>query len=85
MLRKILPHVAIVISVVYFVLFSIDRVNTAMGFISNDITKWLLVILGAVSIWNAVLIVRDDRRRMRRRAAARRQDMPMHPRRTGRN
>ena len=48
MLRKILPHAAIILSMMYFVFFCIDRVNSAMAFINNDITKWLLVILGVI-------------------------------------
>lgn len=75
MLRKIMPHVAIILSMMYFVFFCIDRVNSAMCFINNDITKWLLVILALVSIFNAVLLVVDNQKRAERkenRARARR-------------
>lgn len=75
MLRKILPHAAIVISGMYLVFFLIDRVNSAMGFINNDITKRLLLILCAISVVNALYLIRDDRKRLRQqqaRAAARR-------------
>ena len=67
MLRKLLPHAAIIISAMYFVFFFIDRVNEAMAFINNDITKGLLFALGVISIANAVIIIRDDRQRERRR------------------
>lgn len=67
MLRKILPHVAIILSMMYFVFFCIDRVNSAMAFINNDITKWLLVILGVISIYNAVLLIVGDQKRAERR------------------
>ena len=63
MLRKILPHVAIILSMMYFVFFCIDRVNSAMAFINNDITKWLLVILGVISIYDAVLLIVEDQKR----------------------
>ena len=66
MFRKVLPHVAIIISCMYFVFFFIDRVNPMMNFIDNDMTKILLFALGVVSIANAVVIVRDDRKRTRR-------------------
>ena len=67
MLRKLLPHVAIVMSLMYVVFFCIDRVNSAMAFIENDITKWLLLALCLVSIAEAVLLIADGRRRERRR------------------
>ena len=67
MLRKILPHVAIIPSMMYFVFFCIDRVNSAMAFINNDITKWLLVILGVISIYDAVLLIVEDQKRAERK------------------
>lgn len=50
----------------YFVFFFIDRVNSAMAFIDNDITKALLFVLCVISIIESVLLIRDDRRRTRR-------------------
>lgn len=67
MLRKILPHAAIILSIMYFVFFCIDRVNSAMAFINNDITKWLLVILGVISIYDAVLLIVGDQKRAERK------------------
>ena len=69
MLRKLLPHLAIILSCMYVVFFGIDRVNSAMAFIENDITKWLLLVLCLISITNAVLVIIDDRKRERRRRA----------------
>lgn len=67
MLRKLLPHVAIVISGMYFVFFFIDRVNSAMAFINNNITKGLLFVLCVVSICNSIRLICIDRRMERRR------------------
>ena len=67
MLRKLLPHAAIIISVMYFVFFFIDRVNSAMAFIDNDMTKGLLFALGVISILNAMFVIAEDRRRTRLR------------------
>jgi len=66
-LRKLLPHGAIIISLMYLVFFCIDRVNTAMAFINNDITKVLLLVLCIISSINAGLIIADDRKRIRAR------------------
>ena len=75
MLRKLLPHAAIILSGMYLVFFLIDRVNGAMSFINNAITKRLLLILCAISVINAIYLIRDDRKRLRQqqaRAAAKR-------------
>ena len=69
MLRKLLPHVAIVLSGMYVVFFLIDRVNSAMAFINNDITKGLLLVLSAVSILNASILIGNERSSIRRQEA----------------
>lgn len=85
MLRKLLPHAAIILSGMYFVFFFIDRVNTAMAFINNNITKRLLFALCVISIVEAVWLIRDDRRKTRqqqaRAEATRRQRQAEAPRR----
>lgn len=70
MIRKISAHAAIILSGMYVVFFFIDRVNSAMGFINNKITKALLLILCVVSILNAALIIAAQRRLERKRARA---------------
>lgn len=72
MLRKILPHVAILLSNMYLVFYCIDRVNSAMSFIDNNITKALLVILSIISITNAAFLIQAERRKIAAREAARR-------------
>lgn len=73
MLRKLLPHAAIVISAMYFVFFFIDRVNSAMAFINNGITKGLLFALCVISILNSVRLISIDRRTERARQRRRRE------------
>lgn len=62
-LRRILPHAAILLSNMYIVFFLIDRVNTAMQFINNSITKALLLILCIISTVNASFLIVDARNR----------------------
>lgn len=63
MIRKLLPHAAIVLSLMYLVFFHIDRVNSAMAFINNDITKALLYALSLISVINAGFLIRDNRKK----------------------
>lgn len=58
MRKKVLAHIAIVLSGMLFVLFCIDRVNEAMQFFDSGITKWLLAILCVVSVYNAVQLLK---------------------------
>ena len=67
MLRKLLPHVAIIITMMYFVFYFIVRVNPAMAFINNDITKNLLFALGVIAILESVWLIRSNRAQERRR------------------
>lgn len=72
LLRKILPHAAIVLGGMYVVFYVIDRVNSAMGFINNGITKALLLLFCLVGMANACVIISDDRKRARRKAKQKR-------------
>ncbi|MDD3243735.1 MAG: hypothetical protein PHD32_08440 [Eubacteriales bacterium] len=65
MLRKIIPHATIILATMMLVFFCIDRVNTAMAFINNDITKWLLCLFSICAIATSVYLIASDRRRRR--------------------
>ena len=69
MLRKLLPHAAIILSGMYFVFFFIDRVNSAMAFINNNITKRLLVALCVICVIESIWLIRDERRKVRQQQA----------------
>ena len=62
MIRKWLPHVSILLANMYIVFFVLDKVNTAMTFINNDITKMLLLILALSSIANSCMMIAERRR-----------------------
>lgn len=60
--RDILPHGAIILSLMMVVFYILDQFNDAMAFINNRITKSLLLILSIVSIINAIQIIAYHRR-----------------------
>jgi len=64
-IERLLPHAAILICNMYVVFFLIDRVNPAMNFIDNRLTKGLLFLLCAVSALNARSLLRRPTRFMR--------------------
>lgn len=61
-LRDILPHGAIILSLMMIVFYILDQFNDAMAFINNRITKSLLIILSLVSIINAINLIAYHRR-----------------------
>lgn len=65
MLRKLLPHVAILLSEMYVIFFVIDKFNAPMAFINNSITKALLLILCIITSIESLYLIRVERRRAR--------------------
>jgi hypothetical protein len=61
-LLRLVPHVSIIISGMLIVFFYIDRVNSAMGFMENDVTKMLILILSVTSIATSILAAAYRRR-----------------------
>ena len=61
-LRDVLPHGAIILSLMMIVFYILDQFNDAMAFLNNRITKSLLLILSIVSIINAVNLIAYHRR-----------------------
>ena len=55
--KRMLPHVAILICNMYIVFFLIDRVNPAMNFIDNRLTKGLLWTFSLLTLLDALLIM----------------------------
>lgn len=62
-LKMVSRHAAIVLSLFYVVLFVVDRINNAMMFIDNSITKALLLILAVTSVFNAWSAICEERAR----------------------
>lgn len=54
-MRAMLPHGAILIANMFIVFFLIDRVNTAMNFIDNRLTKGLLLAMCALVLCDLLL------------------------------
>ena len=62
MFKKILPHICIDTSVIFLVLWVLDRFNGAMQFLSRDVFKIpFLVFLILVIVESVILIVYQRR------------------------
>lgn len=56
-LGRCLPHLLIINSLILITFVLIDRVNNAMNFIDNSMTKGLLLITCVVAVASAVLLI----------------------------
>ena len=62
MWKRLLPHLCLDMAVIFLVLWTLDRFNEAMHFLSRDIFKIpLAVFLVLVIVESLVLIVRQRR------------------------
>ncbi len=60
-LKKILPHLNIIMVVVLVVLLIVDICNPFMEFVNNDITKGFIWFMCALAITNAVVMLIETR------------------------
>lgn len=55
--RIILAHLTGAFAVLVVTCFVIDRVNTAMEFMTSDLSKWMIAILAVLALVSSVLTV----------------------------
>ena len=60
-LKKILPHLNIIMVVVLVVLLIVDICNPFMEFINNNITKGFIWFVLVLAILNAIVMLWEDR------------------------
>ena len=63
MIRKVLPHLLIVLSIVLLTLLITDQFNSAMGFVNNQGTKIIMMIYCGLVVWLSILFARGKKRR----------------------
>ena len=62
-LRMLLSHALIILALMYLVLFVIDRINNAMEFINNDLTKTLLAVMSILAVVHAEISLYSGRKK----------------------
>ena len=70
-MKKIMPHVSIVLAFMTLTLFVIDRFNEYMAFMTTEISKWLFALLAVSAVATSVLLIRENLREEERREARR--------------
>jgi len=61
MLKRIIPHINIVVSVIMLVLFVLNRINDTMAFLRGDDFETLLLMLIVFSIITSLILIKINR------------------------
>lgn len=67
LLKKLLPHVTIVLSLMTLTFFVINQFNTMMGFMTSRISQWVFALLALAALLTAARLIASDLREARRR------------------
>lgn len=61
-IKRVLPHISIILSGMMVIFFVIDKLNAAMTLMSNDMTKALLFLLSIVTIIVSAMLISRQRK-----------------------
>ena len=69
-MKRIIPHITIVLSLMTLTFFVIDRFNEVMAFMTSELSKWVFALLAVTGFATAVLLIgmqwsEDDRKARR--------------------
>ncbi len=59
-LKKLIPHITIVLALMTLTFFVIDRFNSFMDFMTSEMSKWVFAALAAFAIASAVRLIAAD-------------------------
>jgi hypothetical protein len=60
-IKKLLPHLCVILAGMYITFFIIDQFNAAMTLIDNPMAKTLLFVFSIVSVIVSVMLIRRQR------------------------
>jgi len=62
MVKKLIPHICIILSVMLLTFFVVDKFNPGMNFIGNNFFKTLLVLNGIAAIVTAGFLIAANKK-----------------------
>lgn len=69
-IKRVLPHLTIILSLMLLTFFVIDRVNSAMAFMTSEMSKWLFMAIAVCAIFTSIFAIggqwREDAREAKR-------------------
>jgi ABC-type nickel/cobalt efflux system permease component RcnA len=75
-MKRVLPHLTIVLAFMVIIFFVIDRINRSMAFMTSEMSKWLFMVFAVLVLPVSVMAIasqwredaREARREMKQRA-----------------
>lgn len=84
-MKRVLPHITIILSLMTLTFFVIERFNEMMGFMTSKLSQWVFAILAVFALitslrlivcdWNADRRARERQARLHRQALRRQAQM----------
>ena len=68
-MKRFIPHLTIVLSVMTLIFFCIDRVNEIMAFMTSEMSKYLFALLAVCAIITSICLIHEHFREDARREA----------------
>lgn len=68
-MKRFIPHLTIILSVMTLVFFVIDRFNEIMAFMTSELSKWVFALLALCAIITSVCLIIENFRENDRREA----------------
>ena len=65
-LKSARPHLCLIMCLMLLVFFSIDQVNSHIGFMKNEFHKWLTLFLCLAVIFESGILISRNRRQIRK-------------------
>ena len=59
-LKKLIPHITIILAHMTLTFFVIDRFNSFMDFMTSEMSKWVFAALAVFAIASAVRLIAAD-------------------------
>ncbi len=59
-LKKLIPHITIILALMTLTFFVIDRFNSFMDFMTSEMSKWVFAALAVFAIASAVRLIAAD-------------------------
>lgn len=59
-LKKLIPHITIILALMTLTFFIIDRFNSFMDFMTSEMSKWVFAALAVFAIASAVRLIAAD-------------------------
>ena len=56
-IKRFLPHLTLVLSLMTLTFFCIDRVNTGMAFMTSELSKWVFAALALCALLSSLFLI----------------------------